>query len=525
MTKNIIYINCFADPWVNVAKVMQTKGFEPVYWLGYREDYSSEIIPKEFPKAIFHTDLPNAWRCIFPDIIVQKAKGTTLNIDFLRQFASHELQGIKMMDRLDPDRHSFNFMERQRHWRELIRNWTACIELLKPDLVVTPMLPHRVYDYALYVLCLHHKIPFLTFNHTQFNGRFIVLDNLYSIGGMYKEDYLRYINANSTELYQSLAQDIKKRYDKVTGDYAGAAPYYMQTEAQQQKRSSGTFNHIKNQLRRLWDNRNALFGKEGILSNANSFYYKWAPEKSFQEKTKINILEYYKFRINNNKFLNVISDYYESLTTKPDYSEQYIIYFLHYQPEATTSPTGDIFVDQSLCVDMLLKNTPKEWKVYVKEHPHQFMYHREGATSRIKEFYDDLVKNPRVRLISIEEPSFDLIEHCKAIGTVCGTVGWETIVRGKPVILFGISWYENYDRGVLRITDEASASHMTEFINNYQYDKHALLAYLNAVGANSTLAYYYKATHKQTLGITEEECVKNIVDAIISKYEKITKQE
>lgn len=126
--------------------------------------------------------------------------------------------------------------------------------------------------------------------------------------------------------------------------------------------------------------------------------------------------------------------------------------------------------------------------------------------------------------MSTNESSFDLIANCKAIGTVCGTVGWESIVRGKPVILFGISWYENYDKGVLRITDEASVKKMKGFIEDYKYDEHALLAYLEAVGKNTKLAYYYKAFYKDQLNITEEECVNNMVTSIVEKYEETNKE-
>ena len=517
--KNIFYLNCNFDPWYKVAqKLSEEYQFKPVYWVGYMEDGSDKAIPELFPNIIYQRDLPDAWRGVFPKLIKENAQNVTLDIDFLNRFASQELQAIKMMDRIDIKRNTFSFMERQRHWRNLVRNWSAAIDLLRPDLVVTPMLPHRVYDYALYCLCQYKGIPFLAFNHTQFNGRFMVLDQIFSIGDLYKEDYLCSLTVDSEELYKSLMEDVKDRFDKVKGDYTGAAPYYMATEARQQEKNNNIFHVLKSRIGSLWTYRASLFGE---LPDSSVCYYKFTHKKSLEEKKSINVFKYYPIKIENKCYLKKLKSIYESLTIKPDYSGPYVVYFLHYQPEATTSPTGDIFVDQSLCIDMLLKNTPKEWSIYVKEHPHQFMYHREGATSRIKEFYLDLTRNPRVKLMSINESSFDLIEHCKAIGTVCGTVGWETIVRGKPVILFGLSWYENYTPGVLRITDETSAHNMTDFINNYKFDEHSLLAYLASVGKNTRLAYYYKATHKSTLGISEDECVNNIVDAIIKKYNEI----
>ncbi len=41
-----------------------------------------------------------------------------------------------MMDRMDFDRYSFNTMERQRHFRNLLRYWSACIDWLKPDAAI-----------------------------------------------------------------------------------------------------------------------------------------------------------------------------------------------------------------------------------------------------------------------------------------------------------------------------------------------------------------------------------------------------
>jgi capsule polysaccharide export protein KpsC/LpsZ len=158
--------------------------------------------------------------------------------------------------------------------------------------------------------------------------------------------------------------------------------------------------------------------------------------------------------------------------------------------------------------------------VYVKEHPTQFMINNEGHTSRMADLYDDLVKNSRVRLISTSVDTFELIDHSKGIGTVCGTVGWESIVHRKPVVLFGVSWYENYTKGVLRIKSEENVRQIREFIENYEYDEHALKAYLAAVSKNTSVAYYFKTYGKDTLNMSEDDCINNITKAIIKKIEE-----
>jgi hypothetical protein len=124
----VIYDICVADPWVQVAqKLQQEHGYEPVYWNGYPDDDSRERVAAAFPHAVYQPYF-DACKGIFPETNMEKSPGAYINIDFLKNYASYELQAIKMMDRMDPDRHSFNFMERQRHFRKFLKHWTACID-------------------------------------------------------------------------------------------------------------------------------------------------------------------------------------------------------------------------------------------------------------------------------------------------------------------------------------------------------------------------------------------------------------
>ncbi len=511
--KKIIYINCFADPWIRVAEALKEKcGYEPIYWIGYNEDNSEHLVPQKFPSIIYQRYF-NAWKGIFPSQIEDRASESYINIDFLRQYASQELQAIKMMDRLDFDLYSFNFTERQRHFRNFVRYWTACIDYLKPDLVITPAIPHRVYDYTLYLLCKFMNIKFIILNHTSFNGRYLIIDDIFSIENTFKDDYSQL--QQSTE-QSEIPADILDKFQKLRKDYGSAAPLYMATSPILDKASTGIINLTRKFFKDIshGNGRQTILGKNGIINAGVQCYGK--RRNASIEKSKFPVFEYSLFKLSSINYKKKLRDYYKTLTQKPDPSDTYIVYFLHYQPEATSNPSGDIFVDQRLCIELLLKNLPSSYKIYVKEHPHQFMSHREGHTSRMREFYDDLKKNKRVKLLDIDEDTFMLIKNAKAVSTIVGTVGWEAIVYEKPLILFGISWYENYE-GVLRIKDELSAQKIFDFIEKYKYDEHNLLSYLAAVGKNTHRAYYYKAGNKSVLNLSEDECVNNIVNSILSK--------
>ncbi len=178
----------------------------------------------------------------------------------------------------------------------------------------------------------------------------------------------------------------------------------------------------------------------------------------------------------------------------------------------TSSPSGDIFVDQLLCVDVLAQNLPRDYKIYVKEHPSQFLPHTEGHTSRIKEFYDDLLLYRNVRLVPIDTNPFHLIKNSKAVATITGTAGWEAMVLKKPAIIFGLSWYEGYV-GVLKVSDQKSANKIRSFIENFKFDEKNLLSYLKAFQDNSTVGYFDMGL-KKIMDQEEEECVDNLVNFV-----------
>lgn len=513
--KNVIYINCYAEPWIKVAEKLQSEhGYKPVYWVGYNEDDSVNLVPQHFPDIVYQKYY-DAWKGVFPSNIAEKAKECYLDVDFLRKFASEELQAIKMMDRLDIDQRSFNFMERQRHFRNLLRSWMAVIELYKPDFVVTPMIPHRVYDYAFYLLCKYRGIPYISFNHTQFIGRYIVLDDIFSIEELFVHDYKLFENKEEDDIILPL--DISSRLDKVKKDYLTALPYGNAIQSEKHKKSSSFYGLFEKFLEGIKENHQSFWGKNGVLHQGIPCYYKLRRES--MENSHYSIFRYSLMKLRTNKIKRGMASFYNSLATKPDYNQNYVVCFLHYQPEATTSPRGDIYVDQSLWVDTLLKHLPRNYMVYVKEHPHQFLAHREGQTNRIKEFYLDLAQKDRVKLIDLSIDSFALMENAKAVSTITGTVGWEAMVRHKPVLLFGLAWYENY-KGVLRIKDDNSARGMISFIEKYQYDEHSLKAYLASVGKNTKCAYYYKGKYKDDLQMSEETCVENITSSIIEKIKQ-----
>lgn len=506
--KNVLYNTSIADPFVKVAERLQKEnGYEPVYWIGFDYDHSDEIVPKTFPNCIYQS-YPDAWKGIFSKEIQEKAAECYLDVDLLNELARYELQAMTMMNRMDYDRYSFNYMERERHYLNLIKSWTAVLDMYKVDLVISSVMPHRVYDYVLYLLCKKRGITFITMQYTLCPARTFATDNIYTIGEKFLPDYEK--NLSITDLKkEDLPDDIKNAFVNVQKKYDEAKPYYMNNHDKKDKRYKNIFLLAKD-----YSKRYNLKGILKVIRRGGVSVTMRKNKKYSLEETRYSIWDMIGIELKKNAYNKEMRRFYQSLTTDPVKGEKYILLPLHYQPEATTSPTGDIYVNQRICIETILRNTPEDWMIYVKEHPQQFQSHMIGQTSRIKELYLDMLKSKRVRLMSLEKDSFSLMKDAKAVATVIGTVGWEAVMHHIPVIMFGLFWYENMP-GVLRITDSSSACKITSFVEDYQYDEHKILAYLKSVADNTVRAYHYNG-EKELTGISEDETIRNMKKLILS---------
>lgn len=508
----VLYNTCVDDPWIKVAQSLyENYNLEPTYWIGTELDNSEKLIPNVFPNCWYFRRF-DVWKGIFPPEISSKWQDGELDIDFLKEIATYELQAIKMMDRMDNDQHSFSFMERQRLFRTNLKLWSAFLKNNKVDIVIGAIVPHRPYDYPLYLLCKKLNIPFIFFKNSAFWGRFVLAKDLYTISEIVANEYNNNLNKNySLQEYKDyIEKDILSEYNKVQEDYSLAEPDYMKIHTKRDKKEASVVGLGVRLMGLISSNYENYFGK-------NSYFFKGVPSH-FKEKNKSiedSRLSFISHIFRKQKGISIIKQlkkHYNKLTIVPDYSKKFVFLPLHYQPEMTTSPSGDIFVDQLLCVDILSRNIPDDYILYVKEHPSQLMSHNQGHTSRLKEFYNDILKYKNVRLVPLNSNPFHLIKNSKAVATITGTAGWEAIALKKPVIIFGLSWYEYYT-GVLKITDMNKAKQIPNFITNFTFDENNLMAYLKAFQDNSAVAYFDYG-YKQYMNISEEESVENIVNYI-----------
>lgn len=122
---------------------------------------------------------------------------------------------------------------------------------------------------------------------------------------------------------------------------------------------------------------------------------------------------------------------------KPVSGEKYVLYPLHYEPEASTLILAPYFVDQLSLIENIARSLPIDYKLYVKEHPVSVDRRPLPYYNRIRSLYN-------VRLIHPLSDSFQLVRNADAVATISGTMGWEALLLEKTVITFGQVCYNSY---------------------------------------------------------------------------------
>jgi hypothetical protein len=132
---------------------------------------------------------------------------------------------------------------------------------------------------------------------------------------------------------------------------------------------------------------------------------------------------------------------YQALT-KPPEPGPYVFFALHLQPERSTCPQGGVFDDQIYAIEMLASVLPQGYRLYVKEHPRQFFpTNLKSRHFRDEAYYARLSALPNVHLLPLETSTATMIKSALATATVTGSAGWESLLAGKPCIVFGVPWY------------------------------------------------------------------------------------
>ena len=172
----------------------------------------------------------------------------------------------------------------------------------------------------------------------------------------------------------------------------------------------------------LFNDNLGPFGVSKILIQVHNFSNRVCSE--IDEKLRIN---------NNKKNKNLIS-----LKNETENTALKVLFYLKVQPEATEAFSSEFITNSHIMVDQLSKALPKNSIIYVKDHPDNIR----NFVGLRRFFWESISHNHRVKVLDTQVRTSEIIDEVDIIATFDGTVGWEGLLKNKPVITFGNPWYQ-----------------------------------------------------------------------------------
>ena len=486
MAKKAIFAQTEQISWVDVAAELRDQyGWEICYFIGGKKQ--SKKAATLFPDTVFHTkDLARSNR--WPEVC-NKIPSSPLDETLLSALSYHESIYMKMLDRNDVDG-SLTYHKRIASYHFQVMYWKGVLDHFKPDVVVYRIAPHTGYDYVLYALCRVLRIPTVMFERTSLPGRVYPVTSFEDASMVIGKAYASELERKNNPAI-SLAPETETHLENLSKTFNEGMPY-----------------HLKYKLRH--------YKKKGDVGGIPSILYRFFGEVSNAVRHKKANREYlnerYHESIGRVKRKRLLA-HYNQLAKPVDMNVPYIFVALQCEPERQTCPVGGVFGNQYLMVDLLSKLLPLGWMLYVKEHVSQFKDYQAAERSKTLDFYDRIAARPNVELVPLSYTSFELIDRAKASATVSGTVGWESVVRGKPSLLFGHSWYRDCRGVFVTHTIEDCKEAIRKIQNGFQIDRNELICFAKVVESCSVRGYIDKFYGKINI-VSPEENAKNLARAL-----------
>ena len=355
----------------------------------YKKRHGVDVTRKRLYDKAVHDLAPTA--DLLPSHHVLNFKKVLNRIDFCKEF--------------DSDLSELYFLRYVAFWTELLTSHEI-------KYIISPVAPHRTFDYALLVASEHLGVHFVSFVTTPFDKRLFIIDDFIRSS----KPVLDLPLIDDEEMLMSI---VEEDFELRCQPYKVAMPTY--------ERNNLLKNHLSGRIINL-------------LRGLKNEY--WTPFRSAKQLVlggRANRAKVAVYILGRHHRLNKLKHKYNKLVSRK-VGQKYIYFPLHMQPEETSQPSAGVYSNQLLIIDTLLKILPDSLQIVVKEHRSQFNPKFNGDLGRMESFYEVYSKDPRVRFASLNEDQFDLVDNAEAVATLSATVGYEAYCRGKHVIIFGRSW-------------------------------------------------------------------------------------
>jgi hypothetical protein len=181
-------------------------------------------------------------------------------------------------------------------------------------------------------------------------------------------------------------------------------------------------------------------------------------------------------------------------------SSQYVFYPIQYYLESRVAMRAPAFFEQSWLIEFLSRSVPVGHDLIVKDHPQRMGALPKKAVDTISEYATP---------ISPSVSAHDVIQNASAVVTLNNTVGYESVMYGKPVISLGESIYDAYTTkvGDINTLDERIAT----AIDSGGLDESEVIEFTNGL---------LNGSRKGVWRDTAADNVRNIVENYLSILEQ-----
>lgn len=428
-----------------------------------------------------------------------------LDRDILEKMQPYESLAMKMLVR-NMERDVYTYEECKELYLRHLRFWNHIFVTNNINYVVQVCVPHHCHDYVIYALAKIHKCGIMVNVATSIWNHWIPVSDLENCNHEIVKSYEQTRRQESVQLsdfvehyYQSLLIDSNKTDQNLL--YAGID---RKKHINNQKRVYREYFSLKRRWKRKKHLVKCMIINPNGECNSRRGYFDALRNDYFLNK---------RGRIKQHQMKSI--KYYESKAVVPSFDRKYVIYYLQYQPEATTLPMAGVFVEQELVIALLADALNKLGiELWVKEHFVQ--------PYRSKNFYDALASIPNVTLIKSTVDSKILMQHSIATATCNGTIVQESIFNNKSVLIFGYGLF-NGAPGTYPCRNEQDIVQAIDDISQKEISQHDVRAFLKAFEQHAVHTNIYLSNRNRKCDISAEESRENIRKAVIERIQKYCK--
>ena len=164
----------------------------------------------------------------------------------------------------------------------------------------------------------------------------------------------------------------------------------------------------------------------------------------------------------------------------------YAFFPLHTEPEITLSVYSKPYLNQIEAVRLISHNLPVGMTLVVKEHPW-------SIGKRTAGYYRKLLEIPNVRLAHPGMSSRELVSRAKLVTVIAGSIAFEGLILGKPVVVLSRAPFNFLPASVIRAVGNPGdlGADVRDLLEHFKPDDSALRSYVAAIMKESVPVDFY----------------------------------